>query len=148
MNKSSGLTNGLAFDRLMWFMPYCRRLVCLDGQIIWEKISFADRQISDDLFIKKFVCPICTSDNLSLSEAICPSRRFVRPLVWKRPLSWRLEDKIHFHMQACNILYISHDSSVVWILPWYRHLILNHIQSFIGSLLNHKPRDLYYRQLY
>ena len=42
-------------------MSCCRRLVRLDGQIVWEKSSF---QISDDLFVEKFVRPVFTSDDL------------------------------------------------------------------------------------
>ena len=40
------------------FMSYCGRLVHLDGQIV-----FPDDQISDGLFVEKFVRPVCSSDN-------------------------------------------------------------------------------------
>ena len=66
-NKSS--------DHWCEFMSYCRRLVRLDWQIV-----FPDGQISDDLFVTFAHQTIC------LSETFCPSRRFVRPLVWKRPV--------------------------------------------------------------
>ena len=91
-NKSSGWTNPLAFvllwiyavlswtflsrfhtrgrtthqdGQIVWHLPhcefmlYCRWLVHLDGQII-----FPDGQISDNLFVEKFVRPIFTSGDL------------------------------------------------------------------------------------
>ena len=58
------------------FMPYCCRLVRANRL---GKIVFPDGQISDDLFV-----PFAHQTSCS-SETICPSRLFVRPLVWKRP---------------------------------------------------------------
>ena len=113
-NKSSGWTNTLAFvllwiyavlswtflsrfhtrgrtthqdGQIVWHLPhcefmlYCRWLVHLDGQII-----FPDGQISDNLFVEKFVC-LFAHQMIWSSETICPCRQFVHPLVWKWPLS-------------------------------------------------------------
>ena len=61
------------------FVPYCHRLVCLDGQIVWEKLSFQMVK-SDDLFIEKFVRPVFTSDEqwrFVRLRTICRSRQLI-----------------------------------------------------------------------
>ena len=47
---------------------YCRRLARLYRANRLGKVVFPDGQISDDLFVDKFVPPVCTSDNLFVSD--------------------------------------------------------------------------------
>ena len=84
-----GRTNRLAFVHPMWIYVVLSSTCSSRRTNRLGKIVFPDGQnfISDDLFIKKFVPPVFTSDKQWRSvclTTICLSRRFVRPLVWKR----------------------------------------------------------------
>ena len=74
-----------AFVHLMWIY-----VVVLSTCLSWwanrlRKITFPDGQISDDLFVEKFVRPVCTSDDL---------------FVWKQPFS-NLNQQ---HPTSCNMV--------------------------------------------
>ena len=64
------------------FMSYRRWLVCQDWQIIWEKSSF---QTAEYQTICRKICS--TRFNIRRTMTICLSWQFVRPLVWKQPLT-------------------------------------------------------------
>ena len=66
------------------FMPYCRGLVRLDRQIVLAKSSFQTAKYQTVCLSKKLFVPFAHQANCS-SETTCPSRRFVRPFVRKRP---------------------------------------------------------------
>ena len=69
---------------------YCRRLVHLDGQVVWEKSSFQTAKYQTIFSLKSLFVPFAHQTICSY-ETICPSRRFVRPLMWKRPMMhWSL----------------------------------------------------------
>ena len=68
------------------FMLYYRRLVHLDGQIIWEKSSFQTAKYETICSPKNLFVPF-SHQTICSSGTICLSRWFVRPLVWKRPMT-------------------------------------------------------------
>ena len=55
------------------FMSHCRRLIRLDGQIVLKKSSVPFAH-----------------------QTTCPSRRFVRPIVWKRPMRGTIAMHVRF----------------------------------------------------
>ena len=83
--QTNRLNGQIVWHLSIWceFMLYCHRLVCLDRQIVLEKFIFPDGQKSDNLFVEKFVHPVCRSDDLSL-QMICSSSNVKRANIFKR----------------------------------------------------------------
>ena len=78
-------------EQIVWHLTvwcelvsYCRRLVRLDGQVVWEKSSFQTDKFQTIFSLRNLFDPFA-HQTICSSETICPSRRFVRPLMWKRP---------------------------------------------------------------
>ena len=65
-------TNRLAFVCLIWIYVILLSTCSSQQTNCLGKIGFPDSQISDNLFGKKFVCSVFTSDNLSV-QMICSS---------------------------------------------------------------------------
>ena len=88
--RTNHLDRQIIWHLSVWFefMSYCRLLVRLDKQIVWEKSSFQTAKYQTICSSKNLFVPF-SHETICSSEMIWPSRRFVRPLVWKRPISQR-----------------------------------------------------------
>ena len=91
--QTNRLDGQIVWHLSVWceFMSYCSRLVRLDGQIVWEKSSFQTAKYQTICSSKNLFVPF-SHQTICPSETICPSRRFVRPLVWKRPMTLRVAE--------------------------------------------------------
>ena len=149
-----GRTNRLAFVRLMW-------IYVVLSSTCWSP----DRQISDDLFIEKFVCPVCTSDDLFIwddlsIQTICsPSSVKTailftlenKQIIWTDKLSGICPSDANLYWTVDDLFVLMGKSSWKNLFPdgqtsddlFFEKFVRLHIRQFIGLRRFVRPDDLF-----
>ena len=111
-------------------MSYCCRLVRLDGQIVWEKSSFQTAKYQT-------ICSLQNCLSRFHIRRFVRLRRFVRPLVWKRPnVNHKKCLRSLCRVQAAFRLPFSQASLVNNQLPYMCYLHLNSAISREGNIFS------------
>ena len=110
-NKSSGRTNRFQTNKSSLFV-WC--------EVVWYLAVWKDN-------FSQMICPSrqtsrrqhnINSHQTDKCQTICPSRRFVRPLVWKRPM--KMVCTMHV---LCTMLYMHASTCLLYMLAAWGNLI-------------------------